>query len=254
MLSTWALWVWKVRSTATPWAVLRTVKEEFRPRLRRAMTTPSKACSLWRVPSVTRTWTTTESPGANSGTSCFSCSASSCAMMLLLMPCSTMLKVCAIALRSLLEVVHVFVQPGLLLGGEPPLFQQLRPSLPGPAQGLLQPPALDVPVVPRPQHLRHPLATKHLGAGVVGAVQQPVAEGVLLGRFLVAQGPRQQPGHRIHQHHGRQFAAAEHVVADGPLFVHLGLQQPLVDALVAASQQNQLLPPGQLCHGEIGRA
>ncbi|CFP65851.1 Uncharacterised protein [Bordetella pertussis] len=34
---------WNVRSTASPDEILRTMNDEFRPRLRLAMTTPSKA-------------------------------------------------------------------------------------------------------------------------------------------------------------------------------------------------------------------
>src|SRR6516164_639028 len=72
------LYVWKTRSTPSPWEILRTVKEEFRPRLLLAMTTPSYACTRSRSPSTTFTCTTTVSPGLNSGTArvmrCFSIS------------------------------------------------------------------------------------------------------------------------------------------------------------------------------------
>jgi hypothetical protein len=35
------LWVWNTRSTPSPCEILRTVNDEFRPRLLFAMTTPS---------------------------------------------------------------------------------------------------------------------------------------------------------------------------------------------------------------------
>src|SRR5690625_2252401 len=58
---------WKVRSTDSPEEILRTIKEEFSPRLRRPITTPSNACSLFLLPSTTLTLTKTLSPGAKSG-------------------------------------------------------------------------------------------------------------------------------------------------------------------------------------------
>src|SRR3546814_9516375 len=57
----------KTRSTPSPDDSLRTVKEELRPRLRRAMQTPSKAWTRSRVPSTTFTFTRTVSPGAKAG-------------------------------------------------------------------------------------------------------------------------------------------------------------------------------------------
>src|SRR3982074_65653 len=48
--------------------MLRPVKEELRPRLLLAITTPSYACTRSRSPSTTLTCTTTVSPGLKSGT------------------------------------------------------------------------------------------------------------------------------------------------------------------------------------------
>src|ERR1700733_2995579 len=61
------LYDWNTRSTPSPGEILRTVKEEFRPRLLLAMTTPSYAWTRSRSPSTTLTCTTTVSPGLNSG-------------------------------------------------------------------------------------------------------------------------------------------------------------------------------------------
>src|SRR3546814_14116660 len=57
----------KTRSTPSPYDSLRTVKEELRPRLRRAMQTPSKAWTRPSVPSTTSTSTRTVLPGAKAG-------------------------------------------------------------------------------------------------------------------------------------------------------------------------------------------
>jgi len=53
--------------TPSPDEILRTIKFEFRPRLRREITTPSYAWARLRVPSTTLTLTMTVSPGAKSG-------------------------------------------------------------------------------------------------------------------------------------------------------------------------------------------
>ncbi len=71
-------YVWKVRSTPSPDEILRTMKFEFKPRLRFAITTPSNACTRLRSPSTTLTLTTTVSPAANSGISLPKRAISSC--------------------------------------------------------------------------------------------------------------------------------------------------------------------------------
>src|SRR5712691_7822301 len=71
-------WVWNVRSTPSPDDILRTMNEEFRPRLRLAITMPSNACTRFLSPSTTLTFTTTVSPGEKSGTLRLSRLISSC--------------------------------------------------------------------------------------------------------------------------------------------------------------------------------
>ena len=56
-----------VRSTPTPKLTLRTVKVSRTPEPWRRMTAPWKTWTRSRVPSTTRTWTLTVSPGANGG-------------------------------------------------------------------------------------------------------------------------------------------------------------------------------------------
>ncbi len=60
-----------------------------------------------------------------------------------------------------------------------------------------------------------------------------------------AHDPGDLPRQRLHQHHGRQLAAGEHVVADGDLLVHHQVHHALVDPLVAAAQQQQIVVCGQ---------
>src|ERR1017187_617146 len=62
-------WTGNVRSTPTPKLTLRTVKVSCTPPPWRFMTAPWNTWTRSRVPSTTRTWTLTVSPGRNSGMS-----------------------------------------------------------------------------------------------------------------------------------------------------------------------------------------
>src|SRR5687767_7398746 len=202
------------------------MKEEFRPRLRLAITMPSKACERLRSPSTTLTFTITVSPGEKSGTSFLRRLISSCSSVLIR----------SISTSLLLELF----QQSLLFRAQRLHAQQIRTPQPRPAQRLLQPPAPDVLMVPRHQYFRHPapaLIRPRLGPRVLRAVQQTVRERLFQRRGLVAEGARQLAHHRVDQRHRGELAAREHEVADGHFLVDPALEQPLVHALVPAAQQ-----------------
>ena len=60
------------------------------------------------------------------------------------------------------------------------------------------------------------------------------------------QHPRNEPRHAVCQHHRRQFAAGEDVVADADFLVNASVQRALVNALVVAAEQHELLLLRQL--------
>jgi len=151
-----------------------------------------------------------------------------------------------IVLLLLRSVPPEFVeQPALRLGHAAPL-EQIRSAQPGTPQRLLQPPAFDLRVVPREQHRRHRFALVHLRPRVLRTIEQPVCERVLRSRKAVTEHPRQLPYHRIDQHHRREFAARDDVVADRDLVVDGAANQTLVDTLVAPAQKDE---PRFLCEG-----
>src|SRR5580765_4403320 len=202
---------------------------ELRPRLRLAITMPSKACTRFLSPSTTFTLTMTVSPGEKSGISRFSRLISSCSIVWMMFIAS---------LRSFsLCFLPEFVQQLLFLFAQLPRFEQVRPSEPGPAERLLQPPAPDVLVVPRQQHLRHLASRIQLGTRVLRAVEQPVGERFLDRRGVVAERSRQLAHHRVHQRHRRQLTAREHEVSDRDFLVDALFQQPLVYALISPTQK-----------------
>lgn len=53
--------------------------------------------------------------------------------------------------------------------------------------------------------------------------------------------PGIEPRHAVCQHHRRQFAAGEDVVADADFLVNAGVQRALVNALVVAAEQHEFL-------------
>ena len=109
------------------------------------------------------------------------------------------------------------------------------------AEGLDAPPCLDFRVVAGQQHIRHFHAVEFARARVLRIFQQPVGERFLLRRFGRPQHPRNEPRHAVCQHHRRQFAAGEDVVADADFLVNAGVQRTLVNALVVAAEQHELL-------------
>ena len=83
-------------------------------------------------------------------------------------------------------------------------------------------------------------------AGTPGAPSSAGAEGLLGGRLLVAERARQLAQHGVRDHHRRELAAREHVAADRDRLGAEVLDDPLVEALVAAAQQRQRRLRGEL--------
>src|SRR3569623_713949 len=225
MFATTGLWVWNTRSTPSPCDTLRTVNEELRPRLRLAMTTPSKACRRSRLPSFTFTCTSTVSPGAKGGSLSFICSASSCSIMLLM----------TLFPKNEAAIVSI-------------ALAALPPSA---TQGLRQSPAADGLVIALQQHRRHPLPVDLFRPRVVRVIEQTGHEGILFGRQHETQHTRQQARHRVHHHHCGEFAAAQHIIADRPFFIDLAVDEALIDAFVAAGDQDHARPRRHLCHSRL---
>src|SRR5712692_1399315 len=65
-----------------------------------------------------------------------------------------------------------------------------------------------------------------------------LAEGFLDGRRLVPQRPRLQPRYRVHNQRRRQFAAGQHVIADGNFFGGEMLGDAFVHAFIPPAEQD----------------
>src|SRR6185436_8592727 len=134
------LCVWNTRSTPSPCEILRTVNEELRPRLLLAMTTPSYAWARSRSPSFTLTCTTTVSPGLKSGSLRVLRAFSSSKMMLL-------------AMSVTFAFSEKFVEEFRRVGRQSTPCNQIRPAQPRARDRLLQPPALNISMVPTLQYV-----------------------------------------------------------------------------------------------------
>src|SRR5690606_11118463 len=148
-----------------------------------------------------------------------------------------------------------FLQQLPFLFAQGPALEEVRPPEPCPSERLLQPPAPDVAVVAGKQHFRHryfdSIHRPALRPGVLRAIEQPVGEGLLHRRGLVAERPGKLPHHGVDERHGRELPAREDEIADGQLFVHPPLEQPLVDALVPAAKERKRPPLGQFHHPAV---
>ena len=96
------------------------------------------------------------------------------------------------------------------------------------------------------QHRRHAFGAQAVGARVVRAVEQAVLETVLIGRFRIVARAFLQTTDGIDDHRRRQFAARQHVIADGQFLVDFTFDETLVEAFVATADQDDLCACRQL--------
>src|SRR5712692_5496010 len=225
-----------MRSTPTPYETFRTVKVELKcPRLRR-MTTPSKIWMRSLSPSLILVCTRTVSPTRNCGSWArtsgltFRSSTSSIAFERIFdSSCSDLFVYRSPKNRF----------PSSLFAGK------VRSALARPRQRLLFPPLGDLCVIAREKDFWHFQPAKLGGAGVVRALEEPLAEALDLDALRVAHHPGHQPRHGVDHRQRGELAAGEHEIAEGNLLVDEG-DDPLVHALVAAADEDQLLAPREL--------
>src|SRR5659263_186683 len=168
--------MWKMRSTPTPYEILRTVKlaPVRPPRFR--MTTPLQTWMRCLSPSTMRTCTSTVSPGRNAGRSPRICSRANWSTRSISSP------ILRLANRQGFYEFPVFL-------AEVGLGQQIRPPRHRPGHGLLAPPPGNALVVALQQHLGNLVCFENPGAGVMGVFQEALLERLFLGGPLSPQNP-----------------------------------------------------------------
>ncbi len=99
------------------------------------------------------------------------------------------------------------------------------------------PPAVHPAVVAAAQHVGDRVAAELRGTRVLRVLEQPVGEGLVGTRHLVAHHAGHEACDRVDHHEGGRLTAGEHVVADRQLAVAQVIGNPLVDALVAPAEE-----------------
>ena len=126
-------------------------------------------------------------------------------------------------------------------GGVSILVEQVGAQCARPGKGLLLLPAGYLGEVAREKHVGNPPSAELGRPRVDGRGQQVVLEAVRQGRGLVAQRPGDEPHHRVGNDAGGQLAPRQHVVADGNLARDEVLADAVVDALVVAAEDDDVL-------------
>src|SRR3954447_24208233 len=118
-----------------------------------------------------------------------------------------------------------------------------------PAAALLEAPLAHVFVMAREQHLRDLPAAPLRRPGVVRVLRAALergGEGLLGRRLVLAEYARQLAQDRVADDHRGELSARQHVAADRQLLGGEVLDDPLVEALVAAAQQGECGLGGEL--------
>src|SRR6185369_5418921 len=147
----------------------RTVKVSLRPRPRRPMTTPEKIWIRSLSPSTTLVWTRTESPTLNLAGSLRNCSDSILS--------SNAWFISSFSFSMLRRIARARAR----LAG---FVQQIRATLGGASFGLVRSPLFDLRVMTGQQHFGHCHPAVYGRPRVMRILQQPVAEGLVLGALF----------------------------------------------------------------------
>src|ERR1043165_2712544 len=185
----------KIRSTPWPKDTFRTVKLARAPPRCSPMMIPSKIWMRSLSPSRTLTCTRTVSPDFMAGRSAS----------------------CGFSTSSIAPIFQL-LQDFFLFIVQIRRVQQVGSARQRALERLALPPPLDVPMVPRQQHVGHPEllpflpAADRRGPRVLRQVQQSARERIFRHRPLVADDARHEPRDRIENHQRRQLAARYDVI------------------------------------------
>ena len=95
------------------------------------------------------------------------------------------------------------------------------------------------------QDLRHRPPVPYRRTAVLGVFQQAVEVALVLKALRVGKHPRNHAAHRIRHRHGGNLPAGEDEVTQRNFLVHALVNKPLVNALVMAADQNQIVQLAQ---------
>src|SRR5438552_18649501 len=93
-------------------------------------------------------------------------------------------------------------------------------------------------MIPRPQHFGDRAPFPCYRPGIVRIFQETLLEALLLSAGGRAHYPGKQPHASIEDSHRAELPAGENIVADGDGFERPRLEDPLVESLEAAAEEN----------------
>ena len=105
-------------------------------------------------------------------------------------------------------------------------------------------------MIPGEKDLWHGPVMPHGGPGILGIFQQSVPVGFLLKALGVRQHTGHHAAHGVRYCHGGDLSAGEDEIAHGQFLVHARVDEPLVNALVVAADQNQMVILGLQFSGD----
>src|SRR3954447_1343529 len=103
-------------------------------------------------------------------------------------------------------------------------------------------------MIPRPQHFGDRAPFPCYRPGIVRIFQETLLEALLLSAGGRAHYPGKQAHASIEDDHRAKLSAGEDIIADGDLFDGPRLEDPLVESLETAAQQDQPIGTCQLTH------
>jgi hypothetical protein len=101
-------------------------------------------------------------------------------------------------------------------------------------------------MTPPEEHIWNGPATILRRASVLRVLKQTICERFVRRRAIVSKGSWKLPRHRVYQDHRREFATSQNIVADRNFAVHKIVDKPLVEPLVATTNEDQARQLGQL--------
>ena len=91
------------------------------------------------------------------------------------------------------------------------------------------------------QHVRHPPPVPLVGAGILRVFEQPVPVRLLREALLVRKDARHHAAHGVRERHRGDLPAGDDEIAHADLLVHAFVDKALVDALVVAADENEVV-------------
>src|SRR5215210_4058340 len=103
-------------------------------------------------------------------------------------------------------------------------------------------------MIPRPQHFGDRAPFPCDWSGIVRIFEKPVVEALFLSAGGRAHYPGKQPHASIEDHHRTELSAREHIIADRDRLERARVEDPLIETLEAAGEEDHALARGELVH------